>query len=262
MIDSFLNLKSDSMKKLLSIVLISFYCLGAANAQEENDSTSRYFPENKDFGVTLNVSGLINSITVLPNQDLLNSNSLLLRYKQSERITYRLGIAPNIFRFNEQRTDSLGKDLVEFDSTASQSMISFRPGVEFHLNGTKRLDPYVAVDAEFGVIGKNNIGSTSNVTDTTGTSRVVRTITEDGGFVLGARATLGMNYFIAPKLFFGLEYGLGLSNIVSGGDRQEVVQFEPVSGSNTITRDLSSTRTSNLIFYVDPTVQITFGYFC
>lgn len=249
------------MKKLLILILISFFGVGAMNAQNENDSISKYFPENKDFGVTLNVSGLINSITVLPNQDLLNSNSLLLRYKQSEKITYRLGIAPNIYRFNEQRTDSVGKDLVEFDSTASRSMVSFRPGVEFHLKGTKRLDPYVAVDAELGVVGKNNIGSTSNVTDTTGTSRVVRTITEDGGFVLGARATLGMNYFFAPKLFFGVEYGLGLSNIVSGGDRQEVVQFEPVSGSSTITRDLSSTRTSNLNFYADPRVQITFGYF-
>ena len=249
------------MRKLLSIMLISFSFCGASVAQDASDSTSKYFPNNKDFGVTMNVTGLINSITVLPNQDLLNSNSLLLRYKQSERITYRLGIAPNIYRFNQQSTDSIGKDLVEFDSTASRSMISFRPGAEFHLQGTKRLDPYVAVDAELGVIGKTNIGSTSNVTDTTGTSRVVRTITEDGGFVLGARATVGMNYFFAEKMFFGLEYGLGLSNIVAGGDRQEVVQFEPLSGSNSITRDLSSTRSSNLNFYVDPRVQITFGYF-
>ena len=259
--DSFCILKSILMKNLFIAFLAFLFSFNSLNAQTEVDSTSKYFPKAKDFGVTLNVSGLINSITVSPNQDLLNSNSLLLRYKQSEKLTYRLGLAPNVYRYNEQSTDSIGKDLVEFDSTASRSMMSFRPGVEFHIRGTKRLDPYVAVDAEFGVIGKNNIGSTSNVTDTTGTSRVVRTITEDGGFTLGARASFGMNYFFAEKLFFGVEYGLGVTNIFTGGDRQEVVQFEPVTGSNTIDRDLSSTRTSNLNFYVDPRVQITFGYF-
>ncbi len=249
------------MKKLLTIFLLSFCVLNGSFAQESNDSISIYYPEDKDFGVTVNVSGLINSISLGPNRDLVNSNSLLLRYKHNQNITYRLGIAPNVYRYREQRTDSIGKDLVEFDSTASQSKVSFRPGVEFHLRGTKRLDPYVAVDAEFGVIGKMNSNSTSNVSDTTGTSRIVRTITEDGGFTVGAKLSLGMNYYFAQKLFFGVEYGLGLSNIITGGDRQEVAQFEPVSGANVITRDLSSTRTSNLNFIVDPMVQITFGYF-
>ncbi|MEX2597583.1 MAG: hypothetical protein WEC59_11695 [Salibacteraceae bacterium] len=261
------------MNKIIAISLFSLISISSLHAQDslsvaqsdeltdKSKSLRSFKPMPGDLGVMVNVEGLISNISMNPGRDLLNNASFFLRYTQSENITFRIGFAPQINRTNVMSTDSIGKDLVEFDSTYSQANFSVRPGVEFHLNGTKRLDPYFAIDAELGLIGKTNIGSVSQTTDTTGTSRMVRTITEAGGYALGAKLSFGMNYFVAPKLFLGMEYGLGITNYVTGGDRQEVVQIEPVSGANTTIRDLSSTRSNNFNFYVDPMVRLTVGYF-
>ncbi|NQV52970.1 MAG: hypothetical protein HQ500_07290 [Flavobacteriales bacterium] len=249
------------------IMLASFLSIRAQESLPEptavavEETKPSLLPNAKDWGVTVNVMGLISNIQLVPRTDLLNNNSILIRYAQSDRWTYRIGFSPQIFRFNVTTTDSVGKDLVEFDSTASRSNVAFRPGVEYHFKGSRRLDPYIALDGEFGIVGGMKIGSVTNTTDTTGTSRVTRTITEDGGFSVGAKLSVGMNYFVAERFCVGMEYGLGLTNIVSGGDRQEVIQIEPVSGTNTTLRNLSSSRTSDLHFQFDPMVQITLGYF-
>lgn len=222
---------------------------------------SALFPQPGDWGVLVNVNGLVGNITANPRPDLLGNSSLVLRYTHSPRVTFRLGLAPQITRNRVLSTDSVNTTLVEFDSTTTRSQFSLRPGVEFHLKGSKRIDPYVAVDAELGLVGQLSIGSVTDVTDTTGTSRTIRTITEDGGYTLGARLSFGANYFVTQNFFLGMEYGLGVNSLITGGDRQDVVQIEPVSGANTTIRDLSSARSSNLNFAVDPTVQITIGYF-
>jgi len=230
-------------------------------AQEDADTRSEFYPSVGDFGVTGNISGLISNISVTSNTDLINTNSLVLRYTKGKNLTYRVGLAPRINNFSVNRTDSVGKNLVEFDSNASATNISIRPGIEYHFKGTNRLDPYTVFDVELGVVGSQKMNSVTNVTDTAGTAKTKRTITEDGGFSLGAKVGLGMNFYVSPKLFLGVEYGVGVMNVVSGGDRQEVVQVEPVSGSNTTTRNLSSTRTSQVGLYVDPMIQLTVGYF-
>ena len=261
------------MKRRINLALMALLVIGSFTTQAQETLPAEsvkvlpipmspsFNPASGDLGVVVNVSGLISNLNATPRTDLLGNSSFLFRYTHSPRVTYRLGLAPNISRTQVLSTDSVGKDLVEFDSTASRSQFSLRPGVEFHLSGTKRLDPYVALDAELGLIGRLSIGSVSNITDTTGTSRVVRTITEDGGYSLGGKLSVGANYFIAQNLFIGMEYGLGIRGLITGGDRQEVVQIEPVSGTNTTLRDLSSVRNNDLLFGVDPTVQITLGYF-
>lgn len=242
-----------------TLLIISVLFLHTGFAQDTKPDTLR--PADRSFGAVLNTTGLISNITATPQTDLLSSSSLFMRYKVNDKFTFRLGVAPRIGRVNQTRTDSVGKDLVEYDSTASQSRFSLFPGVEYHLKGTKRLDPYVAADLELGLVGRLNVGVVENTSDTTGTSKVTRTITEDGGYAIGARLRLGMNYFIAPNLFLGVEYGLGFSTVISGGDREDVTQIDPVSGSSSVVRELSATRTNNLAFGVDPAVQITFGYF-
>jgi hypothetical protein len=233
------------------------------SAMEEvsTSETSPYFPQAGDFGVLLNVNGLINAINLNTPASVLGNNSLVLRYTKSPQVTYRLGLAPSIYRNRARSTDSINTTLVEFDSTASRSQFSIQPGVEFHLKGTKRLDPYAVLQADFGLIGRMNINSITDVTDTTGTSRTLRTITEDGGYAIGGGIRLGANYFLSQNFFLGLEYGIGANALISGGDRQEVIQVEPVSGSNTTTRVLSSARNSGVDFGVGQAVQITIGYF-
>ncbi|MEQ9187087.1 MAG: hypothetical protein RLP15_05080 [Cryomorphaceae bacterium] len=258
-----------SLLPCLFFAFLSLHNFAQESSSQADNTTDKveveelraFLPNAGDWGVTVNASGILRNIQLTSKQDLLSNSSILLRYTESNRWTFRFGLSPQLYHFNVTTTDSVGKDLVEFDSTSSQSSIGFRPGVEYHFSGTKRLDPYVAFDLEFGVVGGMRIGSVTNTTDTTGTSRVMRTITEDGGYSLGAKLSAGFNYFMAKRIFIGMEYGMGITNVSSGGDRQEVVQIEPVSGTNTTLRKLSSARMSVTQFYVDPMVQITLGYF-
>lgn len=246
---------------LMSTFTIAQNAPSTDNTETESSIDRTFYPSNGDLGVTANISGLINAIQTTNRTDLRGESALTLRYVKSEKLAFRLGFAPVINRHSTNSTDSIGKDLVRYDSTASRSTFSLRPGVEYHFKGTKRLDPYVAADLEFGLVGGLNIGMSRDVQDTTGTSETTRTITEDGGFSVGAKLSLGMNYFISKKLFIGAEYGMGFYSIASGGDRQDVTQFRPVSGSPQTTRILSSTRVVNSNMFVDPMIQLTFGYF-
>ena len=250
------------MKYLLSLVLILPFYVAQAQDSIQNQPLPRQYNANAgDLGITLNITGLINNISSVPREDLRAQNSLVVRYVINNNLTFRTGIAPRVMGYRVSSTDSVGKDLVEFDSTARQSSFSIRPGIEYHFLGTKRLDPYAAIDAEFGVIGGFNAGSNTNISDTTGTSKYKRTITEAGGFGLGAKLSVGFNYFVAKRLALGLEYGMGLAYTATGGDRQEVLQIDPTSGSASTQRQLSSTRVFDTQFIVDPMAQFTLSYF-
>jgi hypothetical protein len=259
----------ETMKfNLITFFIFSFLSFAVFSQETEKTKpveepyvSREYLPDAKDFGITVNMTGVITNISLNNRMDLRGATMMIVRYNINDNMTFRLGLAPSIMNARTNNTDSVGKDLVQFDSTAKQSSISFRPGVEFHLNGTKRLDPYIAVDGEFGVIGKFSAGSVTNITDTTGTAKITRTITENGGFAFGAKLSLGMNYFVAKRVAFGLEYGLGIGSLITGGDRQEVLQTDPVSGSASTTRILSSARSTNTMMFIDPMVQLTFSYF-
>lgn len=249
------------MKHLGIFFILWAAMLPVLHAQRDTTLDRGLYPGKGDLGITVNVTGMISNISAAPRADLRGVNTLLLRYVINDQWTFRGGLAPYIFNYKENRTDSVGKDLVEFDSTARRADISFRPGMEYHFTGSRRLDPYAALDIEFGLVGRYHAASATNITDTTGTARFTRTVTEDGGISFGAKLSAGMNYYVSRKLFVGVEYGMGVSYLSSGGDRQEVYRSEPVSGSATTVRDLSSRRTNDLGFVVDPTVQITFGYY-
>ncbi|MEZ4722662.1 MAG: hypothetical protein R2813_12375 [Flavobacteriales bacterium] len=247
-------------------LLVFSICLFSFGFIKAQDSTAlaeprEFMPDAKDIGVTANVTGLISNFTGNTRTDLRGVSMALIRYNINDRLTFRVGLAPSVMSIHSSSTDSAGKDLIEYDSTAKQSAFSIRPGVEFHFNGTKRLDPYIALDAEFGIIGQFRAGVVTKTTDTTGTALVNRTITEAGGFGYGAKLSFGMNYFVAKRLALGMEYGLGVQSLVTGGDKQDVTQIDPVSGASSTVRVLSSTRSTNTGLYVDPTAMITLSYF-
>lgn len=247
--------------KVLLLALFLPISIFAQSVEETQPLDRPFISDVNDMGITVNISGLIGNISGKPRVDIRGQNSVLARYNMRENLTVRVGFAPVIMSFHELSTDSVGKDLLEFDSTARQAAFSIRPGIEYHLKGTNRLDPYLALDGEAGIIGKFNAGAVTNITDTTGTATFRRTITEAGGYSLGAKASLGMNFFIAKNFALGLEYGMGVNYLVTGGDRQEVLQSDPVSGVETTKRELSSSRKFDTQFIVDPNVQFTISYF-
>ncbi|GAB4381737.1 MAG: hypothetical protein Kow0075_13530 [Salibacteraceae bacterium] len=227
---------------------------------DEANTGGNYFSAGQ-FGVTFNASGLVAAMRFANRTDLIGNAVLTGRYVYNDRLIFRVGLAPKVYAYNETRSDSVGKDLVQFDTNSRQAMFSILPGIEYHINTGNRLDPYVGIELEAGLVGTRRAGSVRNFSDTTGTARYTRTVTEAGGFSIGARLFTGMNFFIAKGFAFGFEYGVGLRNITTGGDRQEVLQSEPVSGTSSVQRDLSSGRVSQTYFMVDPAVQFTLSYY-
>ena len=121
------------MKNLIVLSLVFLSISVQAQVMDSVSTTEKEFlPSAKDLGITVNVNGLVSNITTSPRQDLRGENTLLFRYVINDNMTFRMGLAPTIYSARFLNTDSVGKDLVEFDSTARQSAFSIRPGLEFH----------------------------------------------------------------------------------------------------------------------------------
>lgn len=72
---------------------------------------------------------------------------------------------------------------------------SLAAGVEKHFKGTRRLSPYVGAELNFKHIGQSISGRSTEDTQ-----------------VYGASALLGADYYIVPKVYVGLEAGLGFQH--------------------------------------------------
>lgn len=103
----------------------------------------------------------------------------------------------------QQENDDL--DLLELRDMSSEFNISLSPGIEMHLEGTRRLSPYYG-----GVL---NIGYSSEKEDSEMQvdDDVETQTTTDGSFTLGLNAVFGFDYYIARNIYLGSELGFGLA---------------------------------------------------
>lgn len=247
---------------LIATIILSFGLCGASYAQDTiAEKVPAHFKHEKGMlSASLGVTGLLGNISLSAPLGPNNSPQVFLRYFLSDNLALRMGLAPSIRHAKVSRVDSVGKDLVEFDSTNSRASFDIMAGIEYHFEGTKRLDPYIGIDLSFGLVGTEKFNSSLDISDTTGTATMTRTITQDGGYSFGARAFIGANYYVSKHFYLGVGYGLGFTSVATGGDRQEVIQNKPVSGSETTTRILGSARNTTTSLDVDGMAVIQVGF--
>jgi len=108
-----------------------------------------------------------------------------------------------------------------------------------HRRGTGRVQGYAGLEGILSLgtsSSKNEYGNSlldANDADPTVTSRILE---QNGSFSfgIGGRAFMGVEFFFAPKLSIGAEYGLGLMyNSVAAGDRTEE-RITTSNGSTTV----------------------------
>ncbi|PCJ82764.1 MAG: hypothetical protein COA57_13040 [Flavobacteriales bacterium] len=222
---------------------------------------SPYKPAENDFGISFNLSGLINNIALNTPKDANGNDMLLLRYYIKDDLSFRLGLGINANGTKYSTLDSVGTTQVQWDSTFKKTDFFIAPGIEKHLLSTEKLDAYVAAYVEIGLLGKSTMSSKTVTTDTTGTG--TRTINAEmpGGWLLSENIVVGLNYFFTKKLSIGAEYGLGLVTSFTGGERVTFTEDIPISGSKTVTKDVGSDVTSGTVFKVNSTAAITLSYF-
>ena len=221
-------------------------------AQDEKKNTDTYKPEQGMLAieVVFNPATIFNSNRAgqtfsLPSSGGLNQGIKIREYMGNHKVsrgTFLFGIqnrnvATVLF-------DSKG-DRVDAQDSYFQWALQFRPGVEYHFDGTKRLSPYVGGELILG-FGSNKYTTESlNASDEIQTS-TIKNGTRDfnnqylpwsyaNGFSVGAGLISGFDYYIAENLFIGLEINYAFvynkrNKVVVEVPDQETVETK--SGSN------------------------------
>ncbi|WP_316840636.1 outer membrane beta-barrel protein [Pedobacter gandavensis] len=193
------------MKKGLLIAGLALFG-AAAQAQDLK-------PVAGDVTTEFGLTGGINRTNFKLND---GAGMLRFRYFQKENLAFRLGF--NVESTND-KTNVYGLDNTQhagkkgsIDESATKVLINL--GVEKHFAGSSRLSPYVGADLLFGT------GSSKVKTDNAVITGASAGAYADGTFIeakapsytsIGLRGVIGADYYIAKRLFLGVEAGLGFS---------------------------------------------------
>ncbi len=243
------------MKKLIATLFAAFLTV-ISYAQQDTLK-----PQAHNVGITFNVSGLINNISLGSLTDKNNNNAILGRYYIKDNLALRAGLG--IFSINNtwSKSDSVGTALITSDSTQKRFDFSVSLGIEKHLGNTRRLDPYVGGDFTVGAIGKTKINVDEKTVDNTGTATRQHIIQQDGGAVFGLSGIIGFNYFISKNFALGAEYRIGYQIQRFGGDYSETIVNTPISGQSTSTFTKSIDKTKYSGFSVNSSAGILLSIF-
>lgn len=248
------------MKKIvLSLTLIAFVV--TAFAQQDTLKGQK-----GDWGISIGISGIINNIKLDNGKDPSGNYVAFGRKYIKDDVAIRMGF--NVAYANDKRNseDSIvvgsgNTALRQIDSSYSRFDFSVSIGYEKHLGKTKRLDPYFAGEMMIGRLGNTTIERNTNIKDVTGTDKTKEIGQYDGGFYFGLGAVAGLNYFIAPKLSLGAEFGYFYIYSKDGGDYNESSVHTPVSGAQNSTFTRGKLERSLNVLNMSNTSTIILSYF-
>lgn len=176
------------MKKLFLVGALALF--SAVSAQE-------FKPTAGDVTVDLGVAGGLGNTTInLPDQGFGTGAMFKARYFKTENIAYR----GTLFVGNINETDN---SVPNFKEESHFYGFGLGFGMERHFTGTERLSPYVGGDVLLGY-GNGNVKTTDIA------NNQVIEVKGPGTFRFGVRGVFGADYYIAKRVFLGVEAGLGL----------------------------------------------------
>ncbi|OFY90997.1 MAG: hypothetical protein A3K10_09405 [Bacteroidetes bacterium RIFCSPLOWO2_12_FULL_31_6] len=248
------------MKKIfLSTVLIVF--VTTIFAQEDTLKGQK-----GDWGFSIGISGIINNITLENPKDAAGNYVIFARKYIKDDVAIRIGFNTALTKekWNNEDSISIGSGntaLQQIDSSYSRFDFSISIGYEKHVGKTKRLDPYFAGEIAIGRMGNTKIQKNTNIKDVTGTDKTQYILQYDGGFMFAIGVAAGFNYFIAPKLSLGTEFGYYYAFVKTGGDYNESTVNTPVSGAQSSTFSRGVAEKSDNILNVGGAATIMLSYF-
>nr|WP_314636675.1 BT1926 family outer membrane beta-barrel protein [uncultured Porphyromonas sp.] len=249
------------MKKILMVAALAATSIVAAQAQSE------FKPKAGDVttDVSLFANGLFANPTALYKGNVasgVSSNKFDLstvgvlkgRYFFQDDLALRLSLglsSPSVKSTLEETNHSL-------ENKYRATTLYFGLGVEKHFTGTDRLSPYVGAELH---VGSYTTNAESNDTRTVGTivTKTNQQIKAAPGFTFGGGLFMGADYYIAPKVFLGLEAGLNI-DAYSLGKTTNITTIN-VTGQPTQTTDNSGkTKFSGSSLSTDLQVGFKIGF--
>ncbi len=247
-------------KKIISLTLI-LISTTAIFAQQDTLK-----PVKGDWGISLNITGLINNIAIQNNKDVNDNYKIFAeKYLKNDKVL-RLGVGLNYLKNKWFNADSISvasgnRALQEVDSVKSRFDFSIAVGLEKHFGNSKRLEPYLGGDFIIGRLGNTKINTTTNITDVTGVDNIQHIIQQDGGFTFALSGLAGFNYFFSKNLSLGVEISYDFSYNKMGGDFSESTVETPVSGAQVSSFVKGKARTSTTTIGATPTGGIMLSFF-
>lgn len=236
------------MKKvLLAALLLSSM---AINAQEAADSTAATEEQNVSNEFKVDPGKFMAEIGFSPVSGTYDDVNLIggqLRgiYVVSEKIEIKLGLG---FGVNKEAAES-GVGDTWSKSTSSTSRLSINPGFNYLFEGTKKLEPYIGAELEFGTTSNKTVNETS-------TTKITNK-NQTGGFnTFGLMALTGFNYFFAKNIFVGAEIGLGFGvNVQKGSYTETVTDGKTEKAENDV-----EAHTTDFSPVVTPTLRLGWAF--
>lgn len=212
------------MKKILviaALALVSF-----ANAQTK--STSEYKPSEGTVTTEVGLTGGLN------NADFnLNTGVLKFRYFLKDDLGLRLGLATNSSKV-ESKDATTPSNVITYTNKTSNFVLNL--GVEKHFAGSDRLSTYAGADLLIGFGGAKGDAAdqSGNSYSVEGATINIATGNPQGNAnnSFGVRLLTGADYYIAKKVYLGVEAGL---NILSGKTKEIVETTKAGSTTTTVT---------------------------
>lgn len=179
------------MKKLVLAGAVALF--GMVSAQEVAIK-----PVAGDVTVDLGVSGGLGNTSInLPDQGFGAGPMFKARYFKTDKLAYRGTV---VIANTSTKEDPSGK----LETKENNFGLGLGFGVERHFTGTQRLSPYYGGDVMIG------FGSTKATKTDSSVSPVSVTEKKGSDFKFGVRGVFGADYYFVPRVFLGVEAGLGL----------------------------------------------------
>jgi hypothetical protein len=211
------------MKKLFTLAAFSLF-LFSAQAQVADEFNEGYKPVKGTITTEVGLQGGLNNATYNLNNSTNVSSAPILRFRYflKDDLGLRLGFSAR----NAKSDTSVGDGLTLVTTVLKNSGLDINLGVEKHFKGSNRLSTYAGGDFLLGSLGASSEktfanGDYVNLIGTDGTN--------DAGSYIGLRLFTGADYYIAKKVYLGVELGLA---IISAKDKE---QSSKTKTGNTIT---------------------------
>lgn len=246
----------------LKVLSVSTFLTASVFATAQNaENNERLLPKEGDVGATIVVNGLIDNINLSPSENQFNQNLLFGKYYLKDDLALRVGIGLNSFNAKREQSETVNEVTTEMDSTASQTTFNLSGGIEKHLTGTRRLDPFIFAQADFSFIGKPKFETETRVTTSVGTTTDKRVATSDGGIGVALNLGGGFNYFLAKSFSIGSEVYFSVQYAREGGTTSITDTQTDINGNTTSAfLDVDDSQ-SQTIIDVNPVANINISYF-
>jgi hypothetical protein len=171
----------------------------------------------------------VTELNINPFQGNLSLNNALnqikLRYFVSDQVALRMGFSANSVKDNSSASSPYGTNPFTNTEVRRSTTLSFNPGFEKHFAGTKRLSPYLGVEAMLAKKTSSHeiTNSNSSMTIEGGWRQqfysnnpnypvLTSTYAERAFFKYGLNLITGFDFYMSRHFYFGYEITFGFSN--------------------------------------------------